>query len=244
MEIREALGRMDPADDSQWTADGLPRVDVVNELCGEAHNRVDVTNAAPTFTRETLIELHRQRASEQPEEVEEVVDEVEEEEQGEEEELPPVIEPAVDEGPLPTDLPSLDEVMKMQRADVLASYPLTIRCKEAVSERINDKLREKSAIENELKQLNAKVQLLSRAEAAHLRNNPRLAKMDPVKAYLESTKKARAERAYRAKRYVEAGTTRDDVVKQLDGRSGLDKALNATGKGRGRPQARKPRSLA
>lgn len=54
MNIVEALGTLDPANDEQWTADGLPRMDVIEELVGDKSiTRADVTNAAPDFTRET-----------------------------------------------------------------------------------------------------------------------------------------------------------------------------------------------
>lgn len=55
MNILKALEQLDPAKDEHWTADGMPRVDVVAGLTGnEAVKRADITQAAPQFTRENL----------------------------------------------------------------------------------------------------------------------------------------------------------------------------------------------
>ena len=54
MSIQTALELLDPANDEHWTADGLPRVDVVAELLGDSNvKRSDITDAAPNFTRES-----------------------------------------------------------------------------------------------------------------------------------------------------------------------------------------------
>jgi acid stress-induced BolA-like protein IbaG/YrbA len=51
--IIDALKLLEPTNDGHWTADGLPRVDVLAEMVGDkALKRGDVTKAAPTFTRE------------------------------------------------------------------------------------------------------------------------------------------------------------------------------------------------
>lgn len=51
--IKEALEILDPADDEQWTEDGLPLVEIVRELTGNQNlKRKDITDAAPLFTRE------------------------------------------------------------------------------------------------------------------------------------------------------------------------------------------------
>lgn len=51
-EIKEALDVLDHEDDSQWTKDGLPVLDVVRDLVGNVEiTRKDVTEAAPEFRR-------------------------------------------------------------------------------------------------------------------------------------------------------------------------------------------------
>ena len=50
--ILEALAQLDPLDDDQWTADGAPRVDVVEKIVGEDIKRQDIVDADPEFNRE------------------------------------------------------------------------------------------------------------------------------------------------------------------------------------------------
>ncbi len=56
-EILEAVRGLDPQNDEHWTADGLPRLDAVENLLGGDVSRKAVTNAAPDFTRTVATEL-------------------------------------------------------------------------------------------------------------------------------------------------------------------------------------------
>ena len=56
-EILEAVRGLDPQNDEHWTADGLPRLDAVENLLGGDVSRKAVTNAAPDFTRAVASEL-------------------------------------------------------------------------------------------------------------------------------------------------------------------------------------------
>jgi septal ring factor EnvC (AmiA/AmiB activator) len=52
-QILEALSKLDPDDDAQWTSDGLPRVEVVASLAGAGElKRADIAAAAPDFDRD------------------------------------------------------------------------------------------------------------------------------------------------------------------------------------------------
>ena len=51
MNVEEALARLDPANDEHWTADGMPKVETVSALMGQAASRRQITDAAPGFTR-------------------------------------------------------------------------------------------------------------------------------------------------------------------------------------------------
>lgn len=53
MDIKQALAQLDPANDSQWTSDGLPVIAVVSDLVGVKVTRKQITEAAPEFIRET-----------------------------------------------------------------------------------------------------------------------------------------------------------------------------------------------
>lgn len=56
-EILEAVRGLDPQNDEHWTADGLPRLDAVENLLGGDVSRKAVTNAAPDFTRTVASKL-------------------------------------------------------------------------------------------------------------------------------------------------------------------------------------------
>lgn len=51
--IKEALAKLDVNNDDHWTGDGLPRLDVMKDLLGEAVTRADVTSAVKGFSRKT-----------------------------------------------------------------------------------------------------------------------------------------------------------------------------------------------
>jgi len=53
--VTEALRLLDPKDDSHWTTDGAPRLDVVQALSGVSDlKRADLVALAPQFTRESM----------------------------------------------------------------------------------------------------------------------------------------------------------------------------------------------
>ena len=51
--IREALAKLDIDNDNHWTTEGLPRLDVMKDLVGDAVSRSDITSAAKGFSRKT-----------------------------------------------------------------------------------------------------------------------------------------------------------------------------------------------
>ena len=59
MNIKEALMQLDPDNDDQWTALGIPRMIAVETILEREVIRREVTNAFPEFNRETLRQLQR-----------------------------------------------------------------------------------------------------------------------------------------------------------------------------------------
>lgn len=51
-QIIEALGLLDPTNDDQWTADGLPKVEALKL---EGIRRADITDAAPHYRRDNRV---------------------------------------------------------------------------------------------------------------------------------------------------------------------------------------------
>lgn len=54
-EIKDALLTLDIDDDSHWTSDGLPRLDVMKELVGNDVTRADIVKVAKDFHRKNAI---------------------------------------------------------------------------------------------------------------------------------------------------------------------------------------------
>ena len=54
--ILEALGKLDPANENHWTADGLPRIETVRMLAGDQGiTREQITAEAPDFSRSSAV---------------------------------------------------------------------------------------------------------------------------------------------------------------------------------------------
>ena len=50
-EVKVAVHMLDPDKQGNWTAQGLPVVSVVSELCGDDVTRADIESACPGYTR-------------------------------------------------------------------------------------------------------------------------------------------------------------------------------------------------
>lgn len=55
--LEAAIKTLDPDDDAHWTKSGLPDLNVLKELTGDAVKRQDVEDVAPDFTRDTAREV-------------------------------------------------------------------------------------------------------------------------------------------------------------------------------------------
>jgi len=53
--VFEALKKLDPANDEQWTSDGMPRIEAVEKIYGEPVSRKQINDAAPDFNRELAV---------------------------------------------------------------------------------------------------------------------------------------------------------------------------------------------
>lgn len=53
MELKEALEKLDPANDDHWTDDGAPRLSAVVAVVGREVKRKEITDASPGLTRES-----------------------------------------------------------------------------------------------------------------------------------------------------------------------------------------------
>lgn len=193
MDLKQALSKLNHQDDSHWTSDGLPRIDILAELTGDKElTRKAVTEASPQLTRESFAEALEEEVS---------------------------------------------DVLSRSMNEVLRSEELTREALEALSTKAEAKLREKKGIEDELRQLWAKVQVCERNLIAFSRANKNRGNSG-VKDYLERQRKNRERRAARAQEFIDSGTTAKDVIDVINSKSKLDQAMNQRGSKNPRPPAR------
>lgn len=239
MNLKQALAQLDPEDDDHWTADGLARMDAVMEIFGDdSVTRQDVTNADPSLNRDVAAE----RAAAEPE----VEHEVFMGSGAGTESVAPHTEPPPAPAPVKMSdvAPGLHipdaGVLSLPIPTVLSSPEYTDLALAEVSALTQDLLEKKKMIDEELGQLNAKNEILKRTQAVHIRNGERPNNADAIKTYLESQRLAREGRVKRAQAFIEAGTTRSDVIDALRVGSKLDSAMGQRKPARGsvRPSAR------
>jgi len=241
--IQSALAHLDPNNDDHWTSDGLPKMSAVSSIVRDPSlMRKNVTDAAPDFTRDVA----RVRASEAPPEPppESFVappPPAETEPEGELE-PEPTFEDVVEPGPRPglPAMTSCEDVLALPIPQVLGDPELTELAIEAFQIRIDRALKRKQDTEEELQQLNAKNEIAKRAAITHERNRKGQPRPTAIKQYLEAQNKARQERAKRAQRFIDAGTTQKDVAEALRPGSKLDASMQSRkpGLGSARPKAR------
>lgn len=238
MDIKTALNQLDPLDDEQWTTDGAPRVDAVAKILGTEVTRKQITDAAPDLTRDKVAESTTAKESDAPA-TDDDVDELEAELAQDGEPSPPIESEGQVEHVAEFDagyVEPADNVVGMDPRVVCQDVELIDRAlaefeRQAV---ILDQRRE--ACLKKLKDLGQRSALLNKYRARLAgpagRGNPRA-----IQDYLAAGQRARAERAARARRFIDAGTTADDVAKQLSSKAPIDQAM---GKRKAPPTAQRP----
>lgn len=245
MNIKQALAALDPTNDDEWTADGLPRVEAVAVLVGSEVTRRQITDANPTFMRPSLTPEqlafkggghHDAQGSgfdtigtPEPTAVEEPhvagdesipADDPPTEEPAEE----PAEAPPVEDPKIAAYVEIHDQVVAMNEG-VVASDPKKIeraivefgRQAEILSAR-------REAIDKRLRDVgrrSARWQAVLNKRGNSSANQQR----DAIRRYLEAQRVSRAKRAERAQKFIEAGTTVADVKAQLEGPSKIDAAM-------------------
>lgn len=202
MTIQQALTQLDPTNDDHWTADGLPRMDVVEGIVGDTKiKRKDVTDAAPKFTRESA-----QAALEPAASAEEATAADEPEEATDAEHDPFAI---LNMGP--ADFCQNEATMLSFRADA-----------EIV---MNVFIAEKKAFEEKIKAVGRACQMVDRL-LTRINNAKPQADTAEVRAYLEMQAKTRAAIAERTRAFMEEGIDPARLARALQGKSQLDLALS------------------
>jgi len=223
LSIADAVGKLDPANDEHWTEDGLPRVDAVTKLVGRPVVRREVTEAAPKATR-AAAQPEAPPAPPQPPPPQPG---------------PPALPPApaaasflADDVDAAAVSPAGDDVLELPRNEVYKSLDLVERAMAEIDRRALVLARRRDRVMAGLNDLSRQTAYLEAAKNALERNGAQ-SKDSGVRAYLDRQKTVRLERARRAQRFIEAGTTPGDVVAQLANKSRLDAVMGQRRPGMG-----------
>jgi len=240
MDLRQALDQLDPANDEHWTADGLPRMDALVAILGDATiTRAAVTAAAPGLNRTTAAgQADLALGMETEAEVEaDVAPEQDADGAGDAEP-----QAGADREPEGADDGEPVAVLDMPLPVVLQDPALIREALVALDVRNQENVREKKALEQRMASDGRSVSILERALVGHERNRKNDPKAKPIRDYLKAQTAARAERAERTKAFLSANVDPRDVAKQLRGASPLDAAMSARKAvpGSTRPAVRKP----
>lgn len=235
MDIAKTLLELDATNDDHWTTDGLPRVEVISELAGIPVTRKQITDAAPGLTRQRL--ATGDVAGEHAEQVEAEVAEEPTPDLWKEPSGRPMVREADLSPKQAATVVIEDDVVAMPPARVMESVELIDRALAEFARQHGELVARRDAILEKIRDVGRRTELLQRQRDLLSRGSTDSHRAN-VLAYQESSRKAREERAARAQRFIDAGTTASDVAAQLSGASRLDSAMRARkpARGSGRPQ--------
>lgn len=266
MKITEAVKALDPKNDAHWTADGFPRVEAISNLTRTEITRKQITDAAPNLTRASL-EPKEDEAREEPkkndeegrdqgaevEEVEEVKEVEEDIDPVEEEggrEAPSCADPTVaDDLTAPVGDANMaahvsieDDVVGMTVPEVYESLELIDRAIDEFSRQATILGARREAIAERIKEIGRRSALLSRARNKHLRGGLRDENAQALHNYLAKQNEIREEKAEKTRRFIEAGTTIENVREALTTSSKLDSSMRQRRPPRGAVRPNYPQS--
>lgn len=231
MNIQDALDELDPTDDDQWTADGMPRVDVVAELVGSASlKRADITNARPDFTRESsnigggsdnIDNNEPNGGGEMPKEATPGPNiTVKGDDLGEGEAPDTGIDPAGDDlelagdpDPMPVEDTPLTPMGVLQaQLEEATTVMYTAQREQEVAKKTADEAADT------VNSLNRKIEVLATSDPNHATSG--------IRAYLIQTNKTRLAKAGRLNKFFgDSGVSLKDVAGAMDTRSPIDQAM-------------------
>ncbi len=223
--IVEALDKLDSTNDEQWTAQGLPRVEIVTALLGvEELTRKEITEAAPDFTREAVLEaIALAEIIAEPDEDGSLVYQVPHDEPEDEYEVEV-------EAPVPEPVP------------VVPSQPLTEleRLQARLAEKTEEMFKAQRVAEvakDEANQLANDVNKLNRTIDRYEKADPNSSTAG-IRAYIAQQNKNRIARMAGLHAFVKStGSKPADVQNAIDPRAPIDRAMGRrSGYGHERPK--------
>jgi hypothetical protein len=240
MKIEDALASLDTEDDELWTADRLPRVYAVSEAVGYDVTRKQITDANPAFIRpdpdapESVVTLPEEEIetfrvqSESSEPAEEKPKDIQWPDQPSAptaDEVQEYVKTAREGNVRVACVVPLDEVVGLHPTQVYSSVDLVDRAVEEFGRQAEVLSARREAIDKQIKDVGRRGALLSKRRNRMPRGSEKSKQAETIKRYLKVQHESRAKRAETAQKYIEAGTTPEDVRKQLEIRSPLDAAM-------------------
>lgn len=238
MDIKQALGYLDPNDDMQWTGEGLPLVDAVSNIAGRPVKRQEIIDAAPGFNRSVAYELLEEQTGSGEADAAGEVDPAEEV-IGEGEGGEPTLEDSPPEPHVSAE-PEQPSVLGMKVIDVLRDLPMCQRAVQELESKMLDAAKRKKAIDAEIAGYNSLLQVYSAHIERNTKANPQAAQQ-PILDYLNKQTELRAEKAKAIKAVTDQGVDLKKLAEALQTGSKLDHVMRRkTGYGNQRPLPRVP----
>lgn len=219
--VQEVVSDLDPENPEHWTQDGKPDLALVNKLAKTRLNR-------PALDEITSCTRDMQRRVEERE-MDELLGNAG---------VPAT--PSPEAGALDIKTPEQraeagESVLDMPIQHVLASPDLVRRARVEIDARMQALLAERKALDERLEKLSRASALVDRVLTTL--EPPQETLQQQIKAVQKRAQESRWERSKAARRFVDAGTTPQDVIKALDPRAQIDRALNGH---RGGPGSKRP----
>jgi hypothetical protein len=212
--ILTALHNLDKLNDEHWTADGMPRLDVVRTLSGNPElSRKMLTDVAPDFTRASANEAEAEKP---------IVEAVTTSEpEGENEKAEPEV--AGWEDPAEPAQSEFDWLMSKSRKELFKDEATADRAQRAINAAITKWNRDVNVLRGKISQLS---DLSGKLDRAVQQANRGKIEKSPIQEYLKGQQAVRADKAARRKKFLEQGLDAGELAKELSGKSGIDAALN------------------
>ncbi len=221
LQIKDALARLDAANDEHWTADGMPRMDVMEELVGTSITRKDVTDALPDFSRAGIQAAQggQEQASPAPKgEAGETTEPAAEEAEADADELADLAEEMVADEHDPFD------ILRTNMAQILKTEEGMLGFRSDASTIMAIWAAEKKELDDKISALGRASQIVDRL-LTRIANNKPQSDTAHIRAYLARQREVREARAKRTLAFLAHGVDPKELAKVLQGKSQLDAAL-------------------
>jgi len=212
MPLAAALAQLDPSNDDHWTGDGLPVLAVLSEWTGNKVTRKDVPSDI--------------KRSDAPEPTSFVADKTIEEEFEDQEILAKASDAQSVKEDEEVNLDEFDdeEILAAEPSDLGNDIDALERWIAAADRKLNGLQKAHNKLTNEINLWARRSDIIVRVRDRVRKSRPETDKTS-IKTFLERQAAARAEKAERARAFIAAGTTAQDVVKELGIKAPIDQAM-------------------